>query len=200
MSTGTSLLDKTKQAATGLGSTVGQVVKESAKKNVNAAMQQIGGIEVFKEEKKAGAGVPQPNSLDTTAIETPKQPTHQDAQAAEKQQADLLEGLYGASAPKMAPEQLDATKAQKTMEAQQKEAVLKQQLQQMHTTNYYDPTFNRQGPSTQEEMEKQLPAAERVEREKMRDLQESQEKEKKQQPLQVQMGKFRVEQVKGAGG
>lgn len=94
----------------------------------------------------------------------------------------VVESLYAKSTDAKVPEKEDEEK--KMLELKQK----------LHKESYYDPTFN--PPKKQGER-----PAEKVENEKMQEMQDLQKKEeKKTPPLAIQRASERVEKFPGASG
>lgn len=160
------------------------VVADEAKKTGQVAKQQVTGVE--KEMGKKGE-----------KQEAPKQAAPTPPTAEMPSTDDIVKSFYAESKPKTPEEKKQqeiiekAQKQHKTPEEIQKLDSLRQQL---HKDTYYDPTFNR----TQQQEEER--PAEKVEREKMEDLQmEHEKKQKAPPPLAVSQAQ-NIEKNRGSAG
>lgn len=165
-----------------LGKQVGQQVVKTPTDLAKAAVTQIGLPETVTQEKK----------------QTSKKPKISKEEE-KKQTREVVKSLYGiksqdASSPQ-APAQPDAKAQETTKKEAEDKQKLEQLRQQLHQTQYYQPLVNR--PKKQEEVER---PQERVERQKMEELQENDEKKKKKKPLAVARAHESTEKFRGVSG
>lgn len=170
-----------------LGKQVGATLVDESKKMAKTAASQVGVTSVLEKDKKEKA-----ISSPENAAQKPEEAILQN-----KDTQDFVKELYGASKNSenaaQKPQELPKSTEAKTLEEQQKMASLRQQLQQSHR-KYYENLVNRP-------KQKEIGAAEKVEREKQEENWELQEKEKKKpQPLAVTQAANKTEKFPGASG
>ncbi len=155
----------------GLLSDVLDTVKDETKAIARTAKTQVTG-----EEKEKTAS--QVEKKEASSVKSQSNP---------EETKKIVKHLYGADAASVS----DAEKQQKEARDKQKEQDL---LKQLHDESYYQPLVN---PAKQQEEK----PAEKIEREKMEELQQEEEKEKKKpKPLAVQMEQSKAERSRGVSG
>lgn len=100
----------------------------------------------------------------------------------------MIKDIYAPSNPNA------SAKPAEQIEAEDK-AKLESLRQKLHNEVYYDPLINRAKKGEEEER-----PAEKVEREKMEDLRETQKKKEKQKPIAVQRAQNVIEANRGVSG
>lgn len=174
-------------------------------KGIGSELKQMGGVaaQQIAPHKPAQNALEQDQSKKVEQEHAPKDQSIQDNK-------DMLQALYGTSGQeqqqkqpekKLSPEEeaFQKTLEGKTPEEQQELIQKRQELQRMHTSDYYQPLVQKveQGLKRPEDNER---AAERVERQQMEDLQEKQKEEEKKQPISVNRAQQSIESDKSMKG
>lgn len=172
-----SVLGQSLQAGVSLAQQTGLQVLTIPKDATKSAVKQIGGQNQLEQLKDLPKQSPDPKIEDAVS---------------KQQNEQFVKGLYAPSSDNQNTQKNIMSSAdQKSVDEKQMLVNLRKKL---HDEVYYQPLINR--PKTQEE---EMRPAEKVEREKMEDLQEKQKKED-DKPRAVHMAERKTEMFRGASG